>query len=188
MTAEEMNSKLLKCILGRTNEDQDPAPPEQCSSCSKCPDCKLMKEYGAYSMSAYEEQAEIEKMIYFEPNKDGTGQYFCPLPFAKDPGVLKGNRIQAEKYVNSLIKIARKSPEDTEGIKKAFVNLVDQGFLVKAESLPEGNEPGGKNDVMTNPEAHFIPNTIAWKENSKSTSCRICFDGSRKCNKDYNPI
>ena len=183
MTNDEFNAKLLKNILGRTSDEDECGPPEQCENCLNCSDCKLMKEYGSSSVSAYEEQKIIEDMIYFVEKGDGTGQFYSPLPFGEDPDNLVGNRIQAEKYLNNLIKSIKKSPEDSDKVKEAFTNLIDKNFIQKADSLPDTEEPGGRQDVMDNTKAHFIPNTIAWKENSKSTACRICFDGSRKCNK-----
>ena len=42
MTNDELNAKLLKNILGRTNDDDENGPLEQCENCSNCSDCKLM--------------------------------------------------------------------------------------------------------------------------------------------------
>ena len=65
-------------------------------------------------------------------------------------------------------------PQALGQVKKEMRSLQDAGFIVKLSDLPIEEQERLNADFK-----HYIPTTIAFKETSASTKCRICWDSSR---------
>ena len=87
---------------------------------------------------------------------------------------MKSNRNTADEQNRKMLERLQTDPEALKQIKEEMESLQRAGFIAKLEDMPEEVQKRLNDDIK-----HFIPTSIAYKETSASTKCRICWDSSR---------
>ena len=148
----------------------------QCDKCAKCRTCKNIKKINASSYNDFVEQKAMEQVVEFVEGRNGEPGYFIsPLPLKPfNVNSVKGNRVTADEQNKRMLKKLQNDPVALKQIKEEMESLQKVGFIARLEDLPEETQKCLNGDFK-----HFIPNSIAYKETSASTKCRICWDSSR---------
>ena len=74
------------------------------------------------------------------------------------------------------------NPKDKDDVLKSEKKLQDLGYVEYVKNLPVENEL----ELSCSKVQNFIPWRIVWKENSRSTPCRIVFDASQATSGGYS--
>ena len=148
----------------------------QCDKCSKCRTCRDIRKINASSYNDFVEQQAMEQLVEFIEGKDGKpGHFSSPLPLKPfNINSVKSNRDTADEQNRRMLEKLQSDPEALRQIKEEMENLQKLGFIAKLEDMPEDVQARLNNDIR-----HYIPTSIAYKETSASTKCRICWDSSR---------
>ena len=81
-----------------------------------------------------------------------------------------------------MLEKLQNDPVALKQVQEEMENLQKAGFIARLEDLPEETQKRLNEDVK-----HYIPNSIAYKETSASTKCRICW-GSSRCSKESSSL
>ena len=148
----------------------------QCPKCEKCKTCKQIREINASSYNEFVEQQVLDQLVKYEKGKDGKpGHFISPLPLKPfEINSVRGNRDTANEQNRKMVTKLQDDPYALEQVKKEMKSLQEAGFIVKVKNLPIEEQ-----DRLNADFKHFIPTSIAFKETSASTKCRICWDSSR---------
>ena len=142
-----------------------------CDKCAKCRTCKDIKKINASSYNDFVEQQAMEQLVEFIEGKNGEPGYFSsPLPLKPyNINSVKGNRATADEQNRRLVEKLQSDPVALQQVKEEMENLQKEGFIARLDDLPKETQKRLNEDFK-----HFIPNSIAYKETSVSTKCRIC--------------
>ena len=148
----------------------------QCPKCAKCRTCKQIRQINASSYNEFMEQQVLDQLVKYVDGKDGEPGYFIsPLPLKPfEINSVRGNRSTADEQNRRMVIKLQDDPQALRQVKEEMENLQKAGFIVKLKDLPEDEQERLNADFK-----HFIPTSIAFKETSASTKCRICWDSSR---------
>merc|ERR1712198_97509 len=80
----------------------------------------------------------------------------------------------ADEQNRKMTRKLQEEPQALEQVKQEMKSLQDARFIVKLSDLSIEEQERLNADFK-----HYIPTTIAFKETSASTKCRICWDSSR---------
>ena len=155
----------------------------QCDKCAKCGTCRDRK-INASSYNDFVEQQAMEQLVECVEGKDGKPGFFTsPLPLKPfNVNSVRNNRATADEQNKRMIERLQNDPVALEQVKEEMENLQRAGFIAKLEDLPEETQRRLNEDMK-----HYIPTSIAYKETSASTKCRICWDSSRS-SRDSNSL
>ena len=122
------------------------------------------------------EQQVLDQLVKYKEGKDGEPGYFIsPLPLKPfEINSVRGNRDTANEQNRRMVIKLQDDPQALRQVKEEMENLQKAGFIVKLKDLPKDEQERLNADFK-----HFIPTSIAFKETSASTKCRICWDSSR---------
>merc|ERR1711872_1210328 len=130
----------------------------------------------ASSYNEFVEQQVLDQLVKYKGGENGEPGFFIsrlPLkPFEID--AVKGNRRTADEQNKRMTQRLQNDPQALEQVKQEMKSLQDAGFIVKLSELSLEEQERLNADFK-----HYIPTTIAFKETSASTKCRICWDSSR---------
>ena len=148
----------------------------QCPQCEKCRTCKQIREINASSYNEFVEQQVLDQLVKYEEGENGEpGFFISPLPLKPyEINTVRGNRKTANEQNKRMTQRLQNDPQVIEQVKEEMKSLQDAGFIVKLSELPLEEQERLNADFK-----HFIPTTIAFKETSASTKCRLCWDSSR---------
>ena len=148
----------------------------QCPKCAKCRTCKQIRQINASSYNEFMEQQVLDQLVKYIDGKDGEPGYFIsPLPLKPfEINSVRGNRATADEQNRRMVIKLQDDPQALRQVKEEMENLQKAGFIMKLKDLPEDEQERLNADFK-----HFIPTSIAFKETSASTKCRICWDSSR---------
>ena len=126
----------------------------------------------------------MEQLVEFIEGKDGKpGHFSSPLPLKPfNINSVKSNRDTADNQNRRMLEKLQSDPEALRQIKEEMENLQKLGFIAKLEDMPKDVQARLNNGMK-----HYIPTSIAYKETSASTKCRICWDSSRS-SKESNSL
>ena len=146
----------------------------RCIRCRNCNDCRKGEMLERASLKEETEQALIQDMITFHPEKAALISF---LPFIVEPtSVLTPSKHIATKVLDSQLRIVEKNPQMREDLLRSHDKLRTKGFVMAYEDLPEVE----RTVMDQTPEpGYFIPWRHVYKEGSISTPCRIVYDGSQ---------
>ena len=156
----------------------------QCPKCAKCRTCKEIRQINASSYNEFMEQQVLDQLVKYVDGGDGKPGYFIsPLPLKPfEINSVRGNRSTADEQNKKMLIRLQQDPQALKQVKDEMENLQGAGFIVKLKDLPENEQERLNSDFK-----HFIPTSIAFKETSASTKCRICWDSSRN-SKESNSL
>ena len=161
-------SELERILLGDLNTDY------RCENCMGCLTCKQGESEEMMSISEGLEETTLRNSITFD---DESKKFTARLPVQGDVSkLLSTNREMAENSIRRTLAKLVNREKDIEQIKTSFNKLLDKGFITKINDLPEQNQI----EISGHNVQHYIPWVLAYKEDSKSTPVRICFDASRR--------
>ena len=175
----ELRKKAMKKVIELCEDSigrNDQHMTIQCPKCEKCRTCKQIREINASSYNEFVEQQVLDQLVKYKKGENGEPGYFIsPLPLKPfEINSVKGNRSTADEQNRKMTQKLQDDPQALEQVKKEMQSLQDAGFIVKLSDLPIEEQERLNADFK-----HYIPTTIAFKETSASTKCRICWDSSR---------
>ena len=161
-------SELERLLLGDLNTDF------RCENCLGCLTCKQGESEEMMSISEGIEEVSLRNSITFD---DENKKFTARLPIQGTASkLLSTNKEMAENSIRrTLGKLVNKEKE-IEKIKTSFSKLIDKGFIAKLTDLPDHIQI----EISSQELQHYIPWVLAYKQDSKSTPVRICFDASRR--------
>jgi len=147
----------------------------RCESCSNCPTCKMSARAKTKSLQEEFEQQVLEKSVTVDL-KEGVTR--VDLPFIKEPVPFltkrhggPDNLYQAKRMYMSQCK---KRADVKEQVRTAHQDLVERGYMVSLEDLPEEVQE----EINSAPFRHFYPWKAVYKEESVTTPVRLVVDPS----------
>ena len=175
----ELRKRALKRVIELCEDSisrNDQHMTVQCPKCEKCKTCKQIREINASSYNEFVEQQVLDQLVKYKKGKDGEpGHFVSPLPLKPfEINSVRGNRDTANEQNRRMVIKLQDDPYALEQVKKEMESLQEAGFIVKVKDLPAEEQERLNADFK-----HFIPTSIAFKETSASTKCRICWDSSR---------
>ena len=175
----ELRKKALKRVIELCEDSisrNDQHMTVQCPKCEKYKTCKQIREINASSYNEFVEQQVLDQLVKYEEGEDGKpGHFISPLPLKPfEINSVKGNRDTANEQNKRMVIKLQDDPQALQQVKKEMESLQEAGFIVKVKNLPIEEQNRLNADFK-----HFIPTSIAFKETSASTKCRICWDSSR---------
>merc|ERR1711872_894846 len=130
----------------------------------------------ASSYNEFVEQQVLDQLVKYKEGENGEPGFFIsrlPLkPF--EINAVRGNWRTADAQNRRMTQRLQNDPLVMEQVKAEMQSLQDAGFIVKLSELPVEEQERLNADFK-----HYIPTTIAFKETSASTKCRLCWDSSR---------
>ena len=142
----------------------------QCPQCEKCRTCKQIREINASSYNEFVEQQVLDQLVKYRKGENGEpGFFISPLPLKPyEINAVRGNRRTADEQNRRMTQRLQNDPLVIEQVKAEMQSLQDAGFIVKLSELPVEEQERLNADFK-----HYTPTTIAFKETSASTKCRI---------------
>ena len=176
---DELRKRALKRVIELCEDSisrNDQHMVVQCPKCDKCSPCKQIRQINASSYNEFMEQQVLDQLVKYKEGKDGKpGHFISPLPLKPfEINSVKGNRDTANEQNRRMVVKLQDDPQALQQVKKEMESLQEAGFIVKVKNLPIDEQERLNADFK-----HFIPTSIAFKETSASTKCRICWDSSR---------
>ena len=147
----------------------------RCVRCRNCARCRDSSKFEATSIREEKEQYMIEQSVNFDTDK---GRLVASLPFVKSPKEnLTPNRYQANKVLESQMKLISKSEQMRSDVLESFDKLASKGYFLPVASLPSEIKK-----YLDDPKdaGYIIPWRVVYKEGSLSTPCRMVFDASSR--------
>ena len=145
----------------------------RCVACRNCVKCKDGDNQEKMSLNEEVEEALLIKSLRYDPE---AKKLWAGLPFIKDPATnLKPNRFLAEKIFDRQMRVIDKNPEMKADVLKSHSKLLDRGFVMKWEDIPEMYQ--SRLETIGGP-GYFIPWQIVYKIASLSTPVRMVMNGS----------
>ena len=148
----------------------------RCEDCAKCKKCGQSAKSRMISLQEKIEQEAIEASVKIDINEKKA---WVDLPFLKDPiSNLKAKHNDQDSNFNQAIRVYKqqcKKPEHMrKELNKVHADLVNKGFMVKIDDLPEKHQ----NIIKESGFKHIMPWRIAEKPDSLSTPYRMVVDGT----------
>lgn len=145
----------------------------RCDTCANCPTCRISARAKTKSLQESFEQEIIEKSVHVDLEK---ATVFVDLPFIKDPVKFLSKKHGGCDNYNQAYKVyqaqCRKRDDVKDQVKKAHAELVDKGYMVPFESLPETTQKM----IQDAPFRHYYPWRAVYKEDSVTTPVRLVVD------------
>ena len=94
-------------------------------------------------------------------------RYEVPLLWKSDAPRLKLNYFQAVKRLESLERQLERNPERVNAYKNAINQYVEKGYAVEINESDDSNK-----------RVRYLPHHVVFREDRKSTKCRVVFDAS----------
>ena len=119
---------------------------------------------GVVHMSLEEEDSRRQ---FTEGLKFDGDHYEVPLLWKSDAPQLNSNYFQAVKRLESVERQLERNPERANAYKNAINQYVEKGYAVEIKESDDGNK-----------RVRYLPHHAVFREDKKSTKCRVVFDGS----------
>ena len=163
----------MRELVNEDNSDQ--LVTYRCSVCAECTTCKRSPRTTAISLQEAREQDLIEASITIDQENK---KVYASLPFLRNPNEFLSEKHKGKNNLRQAKSIyfsqCRKPEDEKEGMRIAHKELVDKGFMIKIQELPEEIQ-----DMIKTAEfQHFYPWFIVKKEDSISTPIRMVVDPS----------
>ena len=117
---------------------------------------------GEVHMSLEEEDSIRQFGLKFDGDR-----YEVPLLWKSDAPQLNSNYFQTVKRLESVQRQLERNPERANAYKNAINQYVEKGYAVDIKESDDGNK-----------RVRFLPHHAVFREDKKSTKCRVVFDAS----------
>ena len=146
----------------------------RCPRCRNCNDCRQAPDTERISLREEAEDQAIRDSVFIDYN---ARKIVAKLPMRGDESkFLSSNRDIAQKVLTTQCVKVQNDPTSREAAIKSFKKLLDNGYAVNVNDLPEEE----RKNMFSKPVQHYLPWRLAWKLSSVSSPCRVVMDASSK--------
>ena len=146
----------------------------RCPRCRNCNDCRQAPDTERISLREEAEDQAIKDSVFIDYK---AKKITAKLPMRGDESkFLSCNRDIAQKTLTTQCAKVQNDPDSREAAIKSFKKLIDNGYAVKVDDLPEEE----RRNMLSKPVQHYLPWRLAWKSSSVSSPCRVVMDASSK--------